>query len=67
MAEVIRTLVLWCPDWPIAAASRAAKLPPGTPLALTDRGDVFACSSAARAEGSGGGCASGRPSRAAPP
>lgn len=51
MTEVLRTLVVWCPDWPVVAAARSAKLPLGTPIALTDRGDVFACSSAARSEG----------------
>src|SRR4051812_46679422 len=44
-------MVLWCPDWPIVAAARAAKLPPAAPIALTEKGDVFACSAAARAEG----------------
>ncbi|WP_210481452.1 DNA polymerase Y family protein [Naasia sp. SYSU D00948] len=51
MAEILRTLVLWCPDWPVRAAARAAGLPADAPLALTDRGDVFACSAPARAEG----------------
>jgi protein ImuB len=49
--EILRTLVLWCPDWPVVAATRAAGLAPDAPLALTDRGEVFACSAAARADG----------------
>ncbi|WP_210505597.1 DNA polymerase Y family protein [Naasia sp. SYSU D00057] len=50
-AAITRTLVFWCPDWPVLAAARAAGLPPDAPIALTDRGDVYACSAAARAEG----------------
>jgi protein ImuB len=59
-APIVRTMVLWCPDWPVVAALREAAaehtLPahtsPGTmPLALIEHGVVFACSAAARAEG----------------
>ena len=54
-APVIRTMVLWCPDWPITAALRDAGAfgdnAPSSPLALIDHGIVFACSAAARAEG----------------
>ncbi|MCU1598095.1 MAG: polymerase family protein [Glaciihabitans sp.] len=57
---VQRSMVLWIPDWPIIAAIRIA--PPNSgasgvsaasdvPLALIDRGLVFACSAAARIEG----------------
>jgi protein ImuB len=62
-----RTIVLWCPDWPITAALRllgtgalASKRGAGTtrdlavtdaPLALIDAGQVFACSASARSEG----------------
>ena len=62
-----RTIVLWCPDWPITAALRSPgtgaltpKLGAGTtrdlavtdaPLALIDAGQVFACSASARSEG----------------
>lgn len=49
--DVVRTLVLWCPDWPVRAAARDAGLDPAQPIALTEQGDVYACSSAARAEG----------------
>jgi protein ImuB len=48
---VLRTIVLWCPDWPVTAAMRDADLPPGTPVALAHKGLVFACSPAARQEG----------------
>ncbi|WP_241992352.1 Y-family DNA polymerase [Cryobacterium lactosi] len=43
-----RTIVLWCPDWPVLAARSATQLPTGIPLALIDRGMVFACSPEAR-------------------
>ncbi|MDY7527796.1 MULTISPECIES: DNA polymerase Y family protein [unclassified Cryobacterium] len=46
-----RTLVLWCPDWPVTAARVRAGLPEDVPLALVDRGIVFACSPAARTTG----------------
>ncbi|MBC7724033.1 MAG: DNA polymerase Y family protein, partial [Burkholderiaceae bacterium] len=46
-----RTIVLWCPDWPIVAASRAHGIPRESPMALIDRGQVFASSASARAEG----------------
>jgi len=43
-----RTIVLWCPDWPVLAARSATDLPEGIPLALIDHGLVFACSPEAR-------------------
>ncbi len=51
-----RLLVLWAPDWPVIAHARAqgsegGKLPDDAPIALVDKGAVFACSAAARAEG----------------
>jgi protein ImuB len=46
-----RTIVLWCPDWPVHAALSAVDVPPGVPLALSDRGLVFACSPEARRAG----------------
>ena len=49
--SVIRTIVLWCPDWPVTAAMRAHDLASGIPIALVEKGQVFACSSQARAEG----------------
>jgi len=44
-----RTMVVWCPDWPVVAA--AAELPAGAAVAVLDKGQVLACSPAARAEG----------------
>jgi len=48
-----RTMVLWCPDWPVRAAVRAVPEPvgAGSPVALFDHGEIYACSAAARAEG----------------
>jgi len=46
-----RTLVLWCPDWPVTAARVRAGLPEDSAVALVDRGIVFACSPAARVAG----------------
>ncbi|MDF2573673.1 MAG: polymerase, partial [Agromyces sp.] len=46
-----RTIVLWCPDWPVFAACRETGLDPAAPIALTEAGVVFACSPAARRDG----------------
>jgi protein ImuB len=49
--SIVRSMVLWVPDWPIIASLRVDPLPEESPLALIDKGIVFACSPAARAEG----------------
>ncbi|WP_370615031.1 DNA polymerase Y family protein [Mumia qirimensis] len=49
-----RTLVVWCPDWPVRAVRHTAAgidLPRGAPVALFEHGEVRACSMSARAEG----------------
>jgi len=46
-----RLLVLWAPDWPVLAHARANRIPDDAPLALVEKGMVFACSAPARAEG----------------
>ena len=46
-----RTMVLWCPDWPVTAALREHLLPAEHPVALIEKGEVFACSPAAREQG----------------
>jgi protein ImuB len=48
---VTRAIVLWCPDWPVLAARQALDLPEDAPLALIDKGLVYACSASARADG----------------
>jgi protein ImuB len=50
-AHPVRSLVVWCPDWPVQAAATDAALPPEAPIALIEKGLVHACSAAARAEG----------------
>ena len=42
-----RTLVVWCPDWPLVAAG----IPPEQPAATFHANRVIACTAAARAEG----------------
>ncbi|MFZ6990863.1 DNA polymerase Y family protein [Curtobacterium sp. RRHDQ66] len=46
-----RTIVLWCPDWPVIAAARAAGVPPEQPFAVVSKGQVFASSASARQSG----------------
>ncbi|MFD7653104.1 DNA polymerase Y family protein [Actinosynnema sp. NPDC059797] len=45
------TLAVWCPDWPVVAASAEAALLPHVPAAVVRSGEVVACSAVARAEG----------------
>ncbi|MET4783746.1 DNA polymerase Y family protein [Glaciihabitans sp. UYNi722] len=51
MTPITRTILLWCPDWPVTAAVRAHSLAADAPIALVDKGVVFACSAAARRDG----------------
>ncbi len=46
---MVRTMIIWCPDWPVIAAS--AESPAGGPAAVFDKGRVLACSLSARVEG----------------
>ncbi|WP_439694225.1 DNA polymerase Y family protein [Curtobacterium sp. SP.BCo] len=46
-----RTIVLWCPDWPVIAAARAAGSPPEQPFAVVAKGQVYASSASARQQG----------------
>jgi protein ImuB len=46
-----RLLVLWAPDWPVVAHAKAHRIPTLEPIVLLEKGMVFACSPAARAEG----------------
>lgn len=51
MRQVTRAIVLWCPDWPVIAARQSLEAPEDLPLALVEKGVVFACSAPARADG----------------
>ncbi|WP_093273707.1 DNA polymerase Y family protein [Saccharopolyspora shandongensis] len=46
-----RRLVIWCPDWPVVAASRAAELGSLVPAAVFAANRVVACSETARGSG----------------
>src|SRR5512133_4339681 len=46
-----RQLIVWCPDWPVVAAAAQLGLSSQLPLAVFERGEVFACSATARVEG----------------
>lgn len=47
----VRTIVVWCPDWPITAAELAGSVDRGAPAAVLSGGTVQACSAAARSTG----------------
>src|SRR5690606_40603262 len=47
----VRTLVVWCPDWPVTAAGIVDGVPVHHPVAVLRANRVVSCSPAARAEG----------------
>ncbi|GAA3222219.1 DNA polymerase Y family protein [Dactylosporangium siamense] len=47
----VRTIVVWCPDWPVVAAEIVDGYPAGEPVAVLHANRVLATSPAARAEG----------------
>ncbi|GAA3942290.1 DNA polymerase Y family protein [Actinoplanes auranticolor] len=47
----VRTLVLWCPDWPVIAAEIVEGVAASGPVAVLHGNRVLACSEAARADG----------------
>ena len=47
----VRTMLVWCPDWPVIAAGIIDGVPGTSPVAVMDANRVIACSPAARAEG----------------
>ncbi|MGR0219130.1 DNA polymerase Y family protein [Agromyces sp. ZXT2-6] len=51
MSGAVRTIVLWCPDWPVLAACREHGVDPALPVALTEKGLVHSCSATARRDG----------------
>ncbi|MFI7597714.1 DNA polymerase Y family protein [Actinoplanes sp. NPDC049681] len=46
-----RTLLVWCPDWPVVAAEIVDGVSAGGPVVVVRANRVVACSEAARAEG----------------
>lgn len=46
-----RTMLVWCPDWPVIAAEISDGVPARAPVAVLHNNQVIACSIAARAEG----------------
>ncbi|MGI8457440.1 MAG: DNA polymerase Y family protein [Propionibacteriaceae bacterium] len=51
VTAAVRSLVVWCPDWPVVAAMHEEGLAADLPVAVLHKGEVYACSTAARAEG----------------
>ncbi|TDB69634.1 DNA polymerase Y family protein [Micromonospora sp. KC723] len=49
--QPVRTLLLWCPDWPVIAAEIVDGVPATGPVAVLHANRVVACSAQARAEG----------------
>ncbi|HLS73372.1 MAG TPA: DNA polymerase Y family protein, partial [Actinomycetaceae bacterium] len=47
----LRRVVLWVPDWPVAAAVAEGVVTGHEPVAIHDSRGVLVCSAAARAEG----------------
>jgi protein ImuB len=47
----MRTLMVWCPDWPVLAAELIEGVPAHQPVAVLHANRVLACSPAARDEG----------------
>ncbi|MEV4755485.1 DNA polymerase Y family protein [Micromonospora sp. NPDC049559] len=47
----VRTLVVWCPDWPVLAAEIVDGVPAAGPVAVLRANRVVACSEAARRDG----------------
>ncbi len=47
----MRTLMLWCPDWPVTASGLMDDVDTSAPVAVLRANRVLACSPAARAEG----------------
>lgn len=46
-----RTLVVWCPDWPVMAACAAELVSPHVPAAVVAANRIVACSATARTRG----------------
>lgn len=51
MSDPLRTMYVWCPDWPVLAAEIVDGIPAHAPVAVLAANQVVACSEAARREG----------------
>lgn len=51
MIDTTRAMVLFFPDWPVAAAVNEYGAEPNGPIALIHQGQIFACSATARGSG----------------
>jgi protein ImuB len=51
MTSAVRTMLVWCPDWPVIAAEIVDGVPAARPVAVLHANRVVACSESARAEG----------------
>jgi protein ImuB len=51
MSAGVRTLLVWCPDWPVVAAEIVDGVPASGPVVVLHGNRVLACSEAARADG----------------
>ncbi|WP_229073752.1 DNA polymerase Y family protein [Actinoplanes sp. DH11] len=51
MEAGLRTLLVWCPDWPVVAAEIVDGVPAEEPVAVLAANRVLACSEAARRDG----------------
>ena len=51
MTRPVRTLLVWCPDWPVIAAEIVDGVPATASVAVLHANRVVACSPAARAHG----------------
>ncbi len=51
LEEAPRVMVVWCPDWPVVAASAELGLAVTDPVAVIEAGEVHACSEEARRDG----------------
>jgi len=47
----VRTMVVWCPDWPVVATAALEQISVDERIAVIEKGLVYACSESARADG----------------
>ncbi len=51
LSTPVRTMVVWCPDWPVVATAALEQISVDERIAVIEKGLVYACSEAARADG----------------